>query len=317
MLGIRATPREDTAITPAQAVFGSALVLPGQLVSDPETSLDDFMMQIKSTLSRSENLSTRHNTAADKVQPTELPQDLLDASHVLVRRDGHVPPLAPLYDGPYAALRRSMQYFTIQMGSREEVVSTSRLKACHTPDVVAAAPRRRGHPPRSVVQLGLPPRCTTDHPCTPPAQSRAGEGVEPHGWPPLPPPRGGGSGGRFFSSPGSGTSSPGPGTSSPGLGTSSPGPGTSSSGAGPSSPGPVSILRHSSPPAGRPQKRVRFGCAQGAPPRALQPPPPPVDLAQAPPGTLFPDQADRVFAPPGEDSTSAGRRPRVRRRLLI
>ena len=196
MLGIRATPREDSAITPAQAVFGSALVLPGQLVSDPETSLDDFLMQIKSTLSRSENLSTRHNTAADRIHPTELPADLLDATHVLVRRDGHVPPLAPLYDGPYTVLRRATQFFTIQLGSREEVVSTSRLKPCHTPDVAPALPRQRGRPPRSAGQLGLPPRCPADHPCTPPAQPRAGEGVEPHGWPPLLPPRGGGSGGR-------------------------------------------------------------------------------------------------------------------------
>ena len=48
-------------------------------------------------------------------------------------------------------------------------------------------------------------------------------------------------------------------------------------------------------------------------PRAPQPLPPPVDLAQAPPGTVFPVHADRVFARPGEDSTSAGRCPRVRR----
>ena len=94
------------AITPAQAVFGSALVLPGQLVSDSETSLDQFLIQtqIKTTLSRSENLSTRHNTAAACVPPIELSTALLDATHVLVHRDGHVPPLAPLYDDPYTIL---------------------------------------------------------------------------------------------------------------------------------------------------------------------------------------------------------------------
>ena len=79
--------------------------------------MDDFMMQIKSTLSRSKNLSTRHNTAADRIHPTEL-----------VHRDGHMPPLAALYDIPYAVLHWATQYFTIQMGNREEVVSTSRLK---------------------------------------------------------------------------------------------------------------------------------------------------------------------------------------------
>ena len=97
--------------------------------------LDDFIMQIKSTLSRSENLSTRHNTAAARIHPTELPADLLDSTHLLVRRDGLVLPLAPLYNGPYAVLCRANQHFTIQMGSRVEVISTSRLawyRRCHT-----------------------------------------------------------------------------------------------------------------------------------------------------------------------------------------
>jgi len=37
---------------------------------------------------------------------------------VLVRRDGQVPPLSPLYKGPYTILQRSNQVFTIQMGDR-------------------------------------------------------------------------------------------------------------------------------------------------------------------------------------------------------
>ena len=117
MLGIRATPREDTDITPAQAVFYSALILPSQIASDPEASLDNFMSTIKATLSRSKNLSTWHNTAAARVHPTELPSALLDAFHVLFRWDGHVPPLAPLCDGSYTVLRQVAQYFTIQMGA--------------------------------------------------------------------------------------------------------------------------------------------------------------------------------------------------------
>ena len=94
------------------------------------------------TLSWSEIVNSRFNTAANRVPPAEL----LAASHVLVRRDGHVPPLAPLYDGPYAVLRRSLHTFTILMGDREEVVSTSRLKPCWTPHVVPAQPRRCGRP---------------------------------------------------------------------------------------------------------------------------------------------------------------------------
>ena len=55
------------------------------------------------TLSRSEIVNSRFNTAANRV-PAELPAELLAASHVMVRWDGHVPLLAPLYNGPYAVL---------------------------------------------------------------------------------------------------------------------------------------------------------------------------------------------------------------------
>ena len=61
---------------------------------------------------------------------------------MFVRRDGHVPPLAPLYDGHYAVLDRTPQYFTIQMGDRREVVSTGRLKPCQTPHALLALPIR-------------------------------------------------------------------------------------------------------------------------------------------------------------------------------
>ena len=196
MLGIRATPREDTDITPAQAVFGSSLVLPGQIATDPETSLDNFMSTIKATLSRSKNLSAQHNTAAAWIHPTELPAALLDTSHVLVCWDSHLLPLAPLFDSPYTVLRRGAQYFTIQMGAKEEVVSTSRLKPCHMPKVAPMLPRRWGWLPRSAGQLGLPPQCPVDHPCTPLTLLRIGEGAAPHGWPPPLSPRWGGSGGH-------------------------------------------------------------------------------------------------------------------------
>ena len=59
-----------------------------------------FLNKLAGTLNGSETFSTRHNTAADRLAPTVLPAELLNASHVLVRRDGHVPPLEPLYDGP-------------------------------------------------------------------------------------------------------------------------------------------------------------------------------------------------------------------------
>jgi hypothetical protein len=88
-------------------------------------------------------LLTMHSAPA----PQELPEDLLLAKHVLVRRDGHVPPLAAAYDGPFLVLERSLRFFKLQIGDRIDTVSTFRLKPCTSPpDVTVAQPPKRGRP---------------------------------------------------------------------------------------------------------------------------------------------------------------------------
>ncbi len=52
-----------------------------------------------------------HNSSAQP--PDELPGDL-----IWVRWGGVIPPLQPLYNGPYAVLRRGPRSFTILVGSR-------------------------------------------------------------------------------------------------------------------------------------------------------------------------------------------------------
>ena len=97
MLGLRAAARKDTVILPSQAVFGSTVCLSVQLSLESELDLYGFLQKMKATLSGSEIVNSRFNTAANQIPATVLPQPLLEASHVLVRRDGHVPPLVLLY----------------------------------------------------------------------------------------------------------------------------------------------------------------------------------------------------------------------------
>jgi hypothetical protein len=52
----------------------------------------------------------RHNSSAQL--PSELPAELLSAPLVWVCRGGVIPPLQPLYDGPYAVLHRGLRSFT-------------------------------------------------------------------------------------------------------------------------------------------------------------------------------------------------------------
>ena len=147
LLGLRAQPREDTGLSPAEAVFGAQIVLPNEFLQNDELSVDTIVKKFSETLHVSAPSLPRHNSSTEL--PSELPAELLSAPLVWVRRGGLVPPLQPLYDGPYAVLRRGPRSFTIRVGSRDEVVAVSRLKACTAADATPGSPRRRGRPPGS------------------------------------------------------------------------------------------------------------------------------------------------------------------------
>ena len=167
LLGLRSTPREEDGRSPAQAVLGSDLILPGQFLTDSEVHFDSFIKKFENTLRSAESTVARHNIALHAQPPRDLPTDLAAARLVFVRRDGHVPLLTPLYEGPYSVVRRSLHHFTVKMGDREEVISKSRLKTCNDETATPAEPRRRGRPPgpRHVwfrLQPVQPPRCRDD-----------------------------------------------------------------------------------------------------------------------------------------------------------
>ncbi len=145
LLGLRAQPREDTSLSPAEAVFGAQIVLPNKFLQNDEFPVDTIVKKFAKTLHVSATSLPRHNSSTEL--PSELPAELLSAPLVWVRRGGLVPPLQLLYDGPYAVLRRGPRSFTIRVGSRDEVVAISRLKACMVVDVTPGSPRRCGRPP--------------------------------------------------------------------------------------------------------------------------------------------------------------------------
>jgi hypothetical protein len=145
LLGIRSAWREGSQFSPAEAVYGAQPVLPGHFLANPESPSPFFLKDLQDVLAGRTPQPTVHNSSPG---PLSLPEDLLLASHVLVRRDGAQPPLAAAYDGPFQVLERSLRFFKLQIGSRTDTVSTLRLKPCHAPpDVQAALPPRRGRPP--------------------------------------------------------------------------------------------------------------------------------------------------------------------------
>jgi hypothetical protein len=72
----------------------------------------------------------------------------MEASHVYIRHGGAIPPLAPLYTGPYKVLARQAKFFKLEIGCSQETVSVDHLKPhLGLAPVVLAAPPVHGRPP--------------------------------------------------------------------------------------------------------------------------------------------------------------------------
>ncbi len=147
LLGLQAQLREDTGLSPAEAVFGAPIVLPNEFLQNEEVSVDSIIKNFSKNLDVPAVSLPRHNSRPQL--PSELPAKLLFAPLVWVRCGGVIPPLHPLFDSPYAILRHGPRSFTIQVGFRDKVIAVSCLKACMAADTEPSSPRCRGRPPGS------------------------------------------------------------------------------------------------------------------------------------------------------------------------
>jgi hypothetical protein len=105
LLGLRAQPREDTGLSPAEAVFDAQIVLSNEFLQNDELSVNAIINIFSKTLHVSAPSLPKHNSSTDL--PSELPAELLSALLVWVSRGGIIPHLQLFYDSPYAVLRRS------------------------------------------------------------------------------------------------------------------------------------------------------------------------------------------------------------------
>ncbi len=77
LLGICAQPREDTGLSPAEAVFGAPIVLPNEFLQNEELSVDSIIKTFSQTLHVPAPSLPRHNSSTQL--PSELPAELLSA----------------------------------------------------------------------------------------------------------------------------------------------------------------------------------------------------------------------------------------------
>ncbi len=146
--GLRAAPKEDSDISSAELTYGAPLSLPGQFITAEEPPPAGFVEKLRCA---SPLPPTRQLTYAEMV--AKPPAALMAAKFVYVRRGGVVPPLEPLYLGPYQVLDNGPKVFRLAIGGRAESVSIDRLKPhLGTADVLPQRPPPRVRPPSRGVQ---------------------------------------------------------------------------------------------------------------------------------------------------------------------
>ena len=146
----------------AELVFCAPLTLPGQMLSSPETPVQEVVEALRDL----QPPSTRPLSYAEAASGL---QRLQEADYVYMRRGGVVPPLAPQYQGPYEVLARSQKFFSLAVGGRTEVVTVDRLKPhLGRAPVSAASPPQRGRPKRpdpAAASVCCPAASTGAGPC--------------------------------------------------------------------------------------------------------------------------------------------------------
>ena len=72
-----------------------------------------FFTEFHNHLTKLTQIPTRHNVSVTSASTSQLPNQLLQASFVLVRRDNHISPLDTRYEGPYKVVKRSLHTFQL------------------------------------------------------------------------------------------------------------------------------------------------------------------------------------------------------------
>ena len=145
LLGLRSVPKEDTGFSVSEAVYGSALTIPGEFLDASEFPSSQFISKIEKVIA---GFSTSLPHHVQHSPPAEIPAALKTVKFMFVREDASKPSLTPLYRGPYLVMEWQSKIFRLQIGTRIDAVSLDRLKPVFSDSpVVPVAPPPQGRPP--------------------------------------------------------------------------------------------------------------------------------------------------------------------------
>jgi hypothetical protein len=132
----------DGGPSPFELLTGLKAQIPRTLVTDaaeqPPQFNTDFVTKLSQHLYDLRFQRTLPQRSA--IAPPPFPERLRDCEHVWLRTDRVRQPLEAPYTGPYRVLERSadLKTFKLDIGGKDIVVSTDRLKAAHSPPVTGA-----------------------------------------------------------------------------------------------------------------------------------------------------------------------------------
>jgi hypothetical protein len=136
---MRTTPKDDSAISSAELVFGALLVLPGEFVNTAEPPAAEFLEHVRPG---PVSIPTRPIRQLPQ-EPNEL---LQRAKWVYIRQGGTLPPLTPPYAGPYAVAEAGAKTFEVMVGGQRQRGPAQATNRAGT--VTAPPPACRGRPPK-------------------------------------------------------------------------------------------------------------------------------------------------------------------------
>lgn len=123
LLSLRASVNSDINFSPADALYGQPLRLPGDFFTPfSNKSRHEVLQNI------SDAVEAIRNLRAHSTRKSHVAAELTSCSHVFLRDDAIRPPLTPAYKGPFKVLERSNKTFKILQNSRPVYVSIDRLK---------------------------------------------------------------------------------------------------------------------------------------------------------------------------------------------
>ena len=135
LLSIRTTLKPDIGASPADLVYGEGLAVPGTLLPKSPNDENEINRQQQSALAslrlEVERLQPKQ-TSAHRIPNVHIPEDLQNATHVMVRRGGVNPPLTQPFQGPFRVEGRTQTGIKVHLPGRGiEEVALARVKPAY------------------------------------------------------------------------------------------------------------------------------------------------------------------------------------------